>query len=339
MRINQRWFVWIILLLCIAAIPAGLIEHKSPAQKQDPDSDSSDFLVSKVMKKDRIQVIKLNGMIIDKPEASIFSGKSGSSSACIKALRKAAKDEKVKAVLIRMNTPGGTVSTSQEITDSVLAVKATGKPVYVSMSDLSASGGYYVASAADRIFAQPGTITGSIGVIMNLMNFKALGDKVGIASVVIKSGPFKDIASPYRAMTDDEKNILQAMIADSYDQFVTAVAKGRRMKVEDVKRLADGRIYTGRQAKKNGLIDELGGYDDALDALQDVCMKKYSLKDKLPVDDKGEQSIFSTILESAGSNDVLGSTPRRLTSDFSAEEIVSDYLMNKLYKQPLWMLQ
>ncbi len=338
MRINQRWFVWIILLLCVAAIPAGLIEHKNPAEKQD-DSDSSDFIVSKLMKKDRIQVIKLNGMIIDKPEASIFSGKSGSSGACIKALRKAANDEKIKAVLIRMNTPGGTVSTSQEITDAVAAVKAAGKPIYVSMSDLSASGGYYVASAADKIFAQPGTITGSIGVIMNLMNFKTLGDKVGIASVVIKSGPFKDIASPYRAMTDEEKNILQAMIADSYDQFVTAVAKGRRMKVEDVKRLADGRIYTGRQAKKNGLIDQLGGYDDALDDLQSECMKKYSLKDKLPVDDKGESSILGTLLESANKTDMFSHVPHHLNSAIAADEIVSDYLMNKLYKQPLWMLQ
>lgn len=339
MRINQRWFVWIILLLCVAAIPAGLIEQKNPAEKQDADSDSSDFIVSKLMKKDRIQVIKLNGMIIDKPEASILSSKSGSSSACIKALRKAAKDEKIKAVLIRMNTPGGTVSTSQEITDAVVSVKAAGKPIYVSMSDLSASGGYYVASAADKIFAQPGTITGSIGVIMNLMNFKTLGDKVGIASVVIKSGPFKDIASPYRAMTDEEKNILQAMIADSYDQFVTAVAKGRRMKVEDVKRLADGRIYTGRQAKKNGLIDELGGYDDALDDLQSACMKKYSLKDKLPVDDKGDSSILSTLLESANRTNIFSDVPHHLNSGIAADEIVSDYFMNKLYKQPLWILQ
>lgn len=339
MGINQRWFVWIILLLCVAAIPAGLMEHKNQTEKQDPDADSSDFLVSRLMKKDRIQVIKLNGMIIDKPEASIFSGKSGSSSACIKALRKAAKDEKIKAVLIRMNTPGGTVSTSQEITDAVVAVKEAGKPVYVSMSDLSASGGYYVASAADKIFAQPGTITGSIGVIMNLMNFKTLGDKVGIASVVIKSGPFKDMASPYRAMTDEEKNILQAMIADSYDQFVTAVAKGRRMKVEDVKRLADGRIYTGRQAKKNGLIDQLGGYDDALDDLQSTCMKKYSLKDKLPVDDKGESGFLSTLLESANRTDVFSQAPHQLNAGIAADDIVSDYLMNKLYKQPLWMLQ
>ncbi len=339
MRINQRWFVWIILLLCLAAIPAGLIEHKNSAEQKVADADSSDFIVSKLMKKDRILVIKLNGMIIDKPEASIFSGKSGSSAACIKALRKAAKDEKVKAVLIRMNTPGGTVSTSQEITDAVAAVKAAGKPIYVSMSDLSASGGYYVASAADKIFALPGTITGSIGVIMNLMNFKTLGDKVGIASVVIKSGPFKDIASPYRAMTEDERNILQAMIADSYDQFISAVAKGRRMKIEDVKRLADGRIYTGRQAKKNGLIDQLGGYDDALDDLQNACMKKYSLKEKLPVDDKGDSGILSSLLESANATDMFSHLPHHLNSSIAADDIVSDYLMNKLYKQPLWMLQ
>ncbi len=339
MRINQRWFVWIILILCVAAIPAGLIEHKSPTEKQDGDSESSDFIVSKLMKKDHIQVIKLNGMIIDKPEASILSGKSGSSNACVKALRKAAKDKKIKAVLIRMNTPGGTVSASQEITDAVIAVKAEGKPVYVSMSDLSASGGYYVASAADKIFALPGTITGSIGVIMNLMNFKTLGDKVGISSVVIKSGPFKDIASPYRAMTDEEKNILQAMIADSYDQFITAVAKGRRMKVEDVKRLADGRIYTGRQAKKNGLVDQLGGYDDALDDLQAACMKKYSLTEKLPVDDKGDSSFLSTLLESANAAGMYSEVPHHLNAGIAAEDIVSDYLMNKLYKQPLWMMQ
>ncbi len=103
MRINQRWFVWIILLLCVAAIPAGLIEQKNSAEKQDADSQSSDFIVSKLMKKDHIQVIKLTGMIIDKPEASIFSGKSGSSNACLKALRKAAKDKKVKAVLDELN--------------------------------------------------------------------------------------------------------------------------------------------------------------------------------------------------------------------------------------------
>jgi len=338
-RINQRWFVWIILLLCVAAIPAGLIEHKSASDKKDYDSEGSDFIVSKLMKKDRIQVIKLTGMIVDKPEQGLLSGKAGSSALCIKALRKAAKDDHIKAVLIRMNTPGGTVSTSQEINDAVLAVKAAGKPIYVSMSDLSASGGYYVACASDRIFAEPGTITGSIGVIMNLMNFKTLGDKVGITAQVVKSGPFKDIASPYRAMTDEEKNILQAIIADTYDQFVTAVAKGRRMKVEDVKRLADGRIYSGRQAKTNGLIDQLGGYDDALEALQAETMKRNNLKEKLPVDDKGEGGLFSALLESTNHVNVFTDMPHHLNANMAADEIVSDYLMNKLYKQPLWMMQ
>lgn len=339
MRINQRWFVWIILILCVAAIPAGLMEQKDQTEAKDVDADGQDFFVNKMLKRDRIKVIRLEGMIVEKTDSSILPAKTGSASSCTRALRKAAKDERVKAVLIRMNTPGGTVATSQEITEAVEAVKAAKKPVYVSMADLSASGGYYVAAAADKIYALPGSITGSIGVIMHLMNFKSLGEKVGIADVVIKSGPFKDIASPYRAMTDEERNILQAMIADSYDQFVTSVAKGRRMKVEDVKKLADGRIYTGRQAKKNGLIDELGGYDDALDALQEVCMKKYNLKDRLPVEDKADASFLSNLLESANGTNLFTQNHFRINSGFAAEDIVSDYFMSKLYKQPLWMLQ
>lgn len=340
MGINQRWFVWIILLLCVAAIPAGMISSKSLSGKGETSSDSDFFSANLIKTRDRIQVVKLTGMIVDKPEQGLLSGGQGSSSACIKALRQAAKEKRVKAVLIRLNTPGGTVSTSQEINDAVLAVKAEGKPVYASMSDLSASGGYYVACACDKIFAEPGTITGSIGVIMNLMNFKALGDKVGITSQAVKSGPFKDIASPYRAMTDEERNILQAIIADTYDQFVTAVAKGRRMKLEDVKRLADGRIYSGRQAKKNGLIDELGGYDEALDHLQEACKKKYGLRDKLPVDDKSEGGLLSTILQTSSGDNVFVLPHRFNTAgNVSADEIVSDYLMNKLYKQPLWMMQ
>lgn len=326
-------------MLCIAAIPAGLIDQKKSAGANDEESESADFFVNKMLKKDRIKVIRLEGMIVDKTDSSILPSKTGSASACTRALRKAAKDERIKGILIRMNTPGGTVATSQEITDAVNAVKAEGKPVYVSMADMSASGGYYVAAAADKIYALPGSITGSIGVIMHLMNFKTLGEKVGIADVVIKSGPFKDIASPYRVMTDEERSILQAMIADSYDQFVTSVAKGRKMKVEDVKKLADGRIYTGRQAKKNGLIDELGGYDDALDALQAVCMKKNSLSDKLPVEDKADSSFLSNLLESANGTNLFTQNHYRLSSGFGAEEIVSDYFMSKLYKQPLWMLQ
>lgn len=339
MRINQRWFVWIILILCIAAIPAGLIDQKRSAAADDTDSDDHDFFVNSMLKKDRIKVIRLEGMIVDKTDSSILPSKTGSASACTRALRKAAKDKHIKGILIRMNTPGGTVATSQEITDAVNAVKAEGKPVYVSMADLSASGGYYVAAASDKIYALPGSITGSIGVIMHLMNFKTLGEKVGIADVVIKSGPFKDIASPYRAMTDEERSILQAMIADSYDQFVTSVAKGRKMKVEDVKKLADGRIYTGRQAKKNGLIDELGGYDEALDALQAVCMKENNLIDKLPVEDKADSGFLRNLLESANGTNLFSQNHYRISSGLGAEEIVTDYFMNKLYKQPLWMLQ
>lgn len=340
MGINQRWFVWIILLLCVAAIPVGLMSRSDRGDASDSGDDGSDFLSSRMKHKDRIQVIRLTGMIIDKGDGGLLS-KAGTSTVCIKQLRKAAKDEHIKGVLLRINSPGGTVPTSQEITQAVTVLRDAGKPVYVSMSDLAASGGYYVASASDKIFAEPGTITGSIGVIMSLMNFKTLGDKVGVNSVVIKSGPFKDMASPWRAMTEGEQKVLQALIDDSYDQFVNAIAKGRRMKVDDVKKIADGRIYSGRQAKKIGLVDELGGYDDALDALQETCKKKYALKDKLPVDDKSSESLIASLLESSAGSNLFSTSSSHLNAGLldDPEATLSQLLLSKFHKQPLWMMQ
>ena len=195
-------------------------------------------------------------------------------------MRKALTNNKVKGILLRVNSPGGTVPTSQELYEAVLKLKEKGKPVVVSMGDVAASGGYYVSCAADRVVANPGTLTGSIGVIINLMNFKGLADKIGVTPAVIKSGEFKDIASPYRPMTQAEHDILQALIMDSYDQFTTAVSKGRKLPIETVKKIADGRIYSGRQAQKLGLVDELGTYSDAIAALQKICKERYSLKEK-----------------------------------------------------------
>lgn len=339
MGINQRWFVWIILLLCVAAIPIGLMNKSGKSESADA-GDEGDFWSSRMKHKDRIQVIRLTGMIIDKGDGGILS-KAGTSTVCIKQLRKAAKDDHIKGVLLRINSPGGTVPTSQEITQAVSLLREKGKPIIVSMSDLAASGGYYVASASDKIFAQPGTITGSIGVIMSLMNFKTLGDKVGVNSVVIKSGPFKDMASPWRAMTEGEQKVLQVLIDDSYDQFVNALAKGRGMKVDEVKKIADGRIYSGRQAKKLGLVDELGGYDDALEYLQTTCMKKYDLKEKLPVDDKSSESLIASLLESSAGHNLFSSSPTQLNAGMldDPETSLSQLLLSKFHKQPLWMMQ
>jgi protease IV len=158
---------------------------------------------------------------------------------------------------------------SQEVSEALAEVRRKGKkPVVVSMGDITASGGYYIAAGADRIFANGGTLTGSIGVIMHLMNWQETEKKIGLQPIVIKSGEFKDIGSADRPMTPAERQLLQSIIMDSYDQFVTAVANGRKMDKEVVKKLADGRVYSGRQAKAANLVDELGGYDYALAWLQ-----------------------------------------------------------------------
>jgi len=186
-----------------------------------------------------------------------------SSEIIIQQLSDFKKDKDIKGVVLRINSPGGGVSPSQEIYQEVKDLAAV-KPVVVSMGSVAASGGYYIAVPAQRILANPGTITGSIGVIMEFTNLEELFQKVGLKSQVVKSGKYKDIGSPMRPMSDADRKILEALIADVYDQFVQVVAEGRNLKVEQVRELADGRIFTGRQALESGLVDQLGGYQEAI---------------------------------------------------------------------------
>ena len=173
----------------------------------------------------------------------------------------------VKSVVIRINSPGGGVAASQEIYEAIKKFRAeTKKKVVVSMGSVAASGGYYVACGADKIFANPGTITGSIGVIAEWYNYGDLLRWAKMQNVVIKSGTFKDAGSGTRPLTDEEKVYFQSLINNMYNQFVSAVASSRKMKDEDVRKLADGRVYTGQEAKADGLVDELGTYQDAIDA-------------------------------------------------------------------------
>jgi len=175
------------------------------------------------------------------------------------------KDDSIKAIVLRIDSPGGGVGPSQEIYEEIQKTVKV-KPVVVSMGSIAASGGYYVAAPSARIFANPGTITGSIGVILEFTNFQELLEKIGLKSQVIKSGAHKDIGSPVRPMTAEEREILQSMIDDVHRQFVQAVAQGRNLDVEKVERLADGRIFSGRQALDLGLVDELGNLQDAIRA-------------------------------------------------------------------------
>lgn len=178
-------------------------------------------------------------------------------------IRQFREDEDIKAIVIRIDSPGGAVGPSQEIYREIRKTVDT-KKVIASMGSVAASGGYYVACAADGIVANPGTITGSIGVIMGYTNFRELLDKIGMVPVVIKSGPYKDTGSPTREMRDDERELLQSITGGIHEQFVTAIAEGRKMDRSMVAQVADGRILTGEDAQARGLVDRLGNYEDAL---------------------------------------------------------------------------
>ena len=199
---------------------------------------------------EKVAILPISGLITD-------------SEGTIEQLKKFAKDDSVKAIVVRLNTPGGGVGPSQEIYEEVRKIRGK-KVVVASMGALAASGGYYIACGADKIFANPGTITGSIGVLMQFVNVKDLIEKIGVKGFVIKSGSFKDTGSPVREMSPEERKLLQSVIDNVHSQFVNAVVEGRRLPREDVLAIADGRILSGEQAKELGLVDALGNQEDAV---------------------------------------------------------------------------
>jgi protease-4 len=212
----------------------------------------------------KVAVVELTGVMTSSYDAG---SRAMSARRVIEQLERYRDDGSVKAVVLRVDTPGGTVVAAQEIHGELLRLRqVSGKKVVVSMGDLAASGGYYVSCAADRVFASPGTLTGSIGVIMQFPNYQGLLGKIGIGANTIKSGEFKDLGNGARDMTDRDRRLLQDLVDDVYGQFVEAVAAGRKMSPERVRPLADGRIYSGRQAKDLGLVDELGDLDAAVAA-------------------------------------------------------------------------
>ena len=200
---------------------------------------------------EKIGVVPITGVITD-------------SLAIIDQLHEFKKNNKVKAIVVRIDSPGGGVGPSQEIYEEINKIKKE-KKVVASIGSLGASGGYYVACACDTIVANAGAITGSIGVIVEYANFEELLDKIGLKGVVLKSGKYKDVMSPIREMTDEEKSLLQAVVDDIHQQFVSAVVNSRHLTKEQGESIADARIFTGAQAKALGLIDELGNFRDAVD--------------------------------------------------------------------------
>ncbi|MRS03757.1 signal peptide peptidase SppA [bacterium] len=241
-----------------------------------------------------IAVVDVSGMIIDSTEI-------------IKQLHYSKDNNNIKAVVLRIDSPGGVVGPTQEIYTEIIKLQKI-KPVVVSMGSVAASGGYYISAPANIIFANPGTITGSIGVLMKLANFQTLLDKIGIKSFVIKSGEFKDAGSPVRPITAQEKKVMQGIIDNMHNQFVLAVANGRKIPIERVRVFADGRIFTGEQAQQLRLVDQLGNLQDAIDEAAKISGLKQ--KPRIIYPPKTRKSILDVFIEGASESFLKGITTK-----------------------------
>ncbi|MBI5409686.1 MAG: signal peptide peptidase SppA [Nitrospirae bacterium] len=249
---------------------------------------------------DKVALVRVSGVIIDSTDV-------------IEELKEHAKDGSIKAIILRVDSPGGAVAPSQEIYEEIKKIKEK-KKVIVSMGTVAASGGYYISAPADKIVANAGTLTGSIGVIMEIPNVEGLMKKIGVETQVIKSGEHKDIASVFKALKPEEKQILQTVLDDVHDQFIRAVSDGRKMKFEEIRKLADGRVFTGKMAKELGLIDELGNLQDAIKLAGEMT----GIKGEPQVVQKKEKFGFLELLK--------GELPRKLI-DNVFQGISLKYLM------------
>ena len=227
----------------------------------------------------KVGVVEIEGIIVD-------------GTAAVRELREHAENPSIKAVVLRVNSPGGVVAPTQEIFAAIQRARKAGKPVVATLGAVAASGGYYVAAAADRIYANPGTLTGSIGVVMQMANIEGLLKKVGVEYVVVKAGSYKDVGNFARTMSPEERKMLQALLDDVYSQFVDAVAEGRGLERREVLAFAEGRIYSGQQALALKMVDEMGGFEDAVEAAGKLAnisgrpklvypRKRFSFKDLL----------------------------------------------------------
>lgn len=220
----------------------------------------------------KIALVRLSGPISESLDTGLFGG-SGITPAQVEGfLKRAERDPSVKALILRVDSPGGTVAASQAISESIKRFKEkTKKPVVISMGDVAASGGYYISLFADKILAHPGTTTGSIGVIALLFSIEELLKNLGIQPEIFKSGKYKDVFRGLRPLSDEERALLQQYVDEFYEQFVNAVAEGRKLPVERVRELATGQVYSGAQALQLGLIDQLGGLEDALSVARSLA--------------------------------------------------------------------
>lgn len=246
----------------------------------------------------KLALIHVEGVIMGGRGQSGLLVDIGGIDAVIRQLHDARDDESIRAIVLRINSPGGSVPATQELGEEIRKVRSAGKPVIVSMGDVAASGGYWLAALADKVYANPSTITGSIGIYMPYSNWEELYRKIGVQPEKIKSGPHKDILTPERPITPAERTIIQNMVDDMYEQFVTVVAEGRNLDPDKVRQIGDGRIYTGKQAKELGLVDELGNLYDAIDGAAAIAgiqgkprLKEYGKRNPWEMLFGGESSL------------------------------------------------
>ena len=290
----KKIFISAVLLLAVLSFVVSLLKGNNNSQKT-------------VTIPDRVAVINIEGTIVcgaDSKE-NLFQQANGITSGTImKQIREAAADDSVKALVLRIDSGGGSATAAEEVGRELLRFKEqTKKPIVATMGNTGASAAYWIAAcASDKIYANATTLTGSIGVYMPYMNTEELFKKIGITSDKIKSGPYKDIMSNDRPMTTEEKQILQNIVDELYDQFVYTVSAGRRMETSKVRAIADGRIYTGRQAKNIGLVDELGDYYDALAAAGTLAKIKLGKDGLPPVKERERQQPWEYFLSAEIAN-------------------------------------
>lgn len=268
--VNKRR--WIALAIIVVVVVAGIVASVATGGL-DMAFGSSNGWEEEVISgsgHDRVAVITLDGAISESSAGGLL-GDVIIFDDLMSQLQQALEDPAVRAVVLRVNSPGGEVVASDEIYRKIKEIQDNGKPVVVSMGTMAASGGYYVAAAANKIYANPNSLTGSIGVIFTLPNYQKLADLIGYKETVIQSGKMKDMGNPLREMRPDEKQVFQSLVDETYQRFVDLVAEERGLPREKVLTIADGRIYSGQQAKELGLVDELGTLEDAIEAAKELA--------------------------------------------------------------------
>ena len=302
----KKIFISAVLLLAVLSFVVSLLKGNNNSQKT-------------VTIPDRVAVINIEGTIVcgaDSKE-NLFQQANGITSGTImKQIREAAADDSVKALVLRIDSGGGSATAAEEVGRELLRFnEQTKKPIVATMGNTGASAAYWIAAcASDKIYANATTLTGSIGVYMPYMNTEELFKKIGITSDKIKSGPYKDILTNDRPMTPEEKEILQNIVDEIYDQFVYTVSAGRRMETSKVRAIADGRIYTGRQAKNIGLVDELGDYYDALAAAGTLAKIQLGKDGLPPVKEREKQQPWEYFLSAEIANLIKSQVMQQLPS-------------------------